>query len=686
MKSKLGILILGVLFAVNTRFVYSQSNTALAAGHSGTVSAVAYDPVKNYVLSAGMDGFLGIWDVSNNAAMDRFQVSPYAVRLMSLRPGKTHAALMESDGVGVHRISVWDYGRKENLFTLRFQDPIIFINYSAGGNFLMATRNGRTGVIFIHSETGEILDSPPDQRAISFAATGKSERTMMTYAVSGRISYWELNTGREIQNCTAPINLESPILVGNNRYLCGIDSRGLVVVDAVTGKEIARDPHAVRGALFPTAASDPAGPLEFMYRGILNNSPQAGAANLIHYTLGLQPATPQDNLERDRRSDSSMPLISCGAGIAGGAIALGTVDGGIWLLAADDAEGQAMHRLTLISISAAAVSGNSLALITGDTVNHGPQISIIPQDYRLVQNGTAITLEDSRNNTRISGDSGVAAGSPGRFIVWQTENTRSVPILINGAGAPERRDTVLERALFRHPLRSVSLLGNQALFLDTTGTITMVSTDSGAGTFTYTAADPLAVTFYDNRNIIIGQTAAANMAPFLLVNTLTQETTPFIYPAAAGAVLYRAPNGMVYGGVVEGSPERAVTSLLLLDIGRPSASRRLLEYPGEDTTCIIAQSGLSLATTMGGNGPTLLNNRGIIPFARSPSLPEDLIGNDTYFILRGKDGSISWYNPDNGSLLARLRLLEREWILEITDGSSSGPIAPRSLRGPVNRN
>lgn len=683
MKSKLGILIFGVLFAVNTRFVYSQAGGALAAGHSGTVSAVAYDPVKNYVLSAGMDGFLGIWDVRNNAAADRFQVSPYAVRLMSLRPGKTQAALAESDGLGVHRISVWDYGRKENLFTLRFQDPIIFINYSAGGNFLMATRNGRTGVIFIHPETGEILDSPPDlSGAISFAATGKSERTMMTYAVSGRISYWELNTGREIQSCTAPINLESPVLFGNNRYLCGIDSRGLVVVDAVTGKEIARDPHAVRGALFPTAASDPAGPFEFMYRGILNNSPQAGAANLIHYTI-----TPQGNLESvTKGAFSAMPLISGSAGIAAGAIALGTVDGGIWLLAADDTEGRAMHRLTLTSISAAAVSGNSLAFITEDKANHGSKVSFIPQDYRLLQNGTAITLEDSRNNTRVSGDSGLPAAAPGRFIVWQTENTRSFPILINGAGAPERRDTVLERALFRHPLRSVSLLGNQALFLDTTGTITMVSTDSGAGTFTYTAADPLAVTFYDNRNIIIGQTATANMAPFLLVNTLTRETTPFIYPAAAGTVLYRAPNGMVYGNVVDGSPEQAVTSLLLLDIGRPSASRRLLEYPGEDTTCIIAQSGLSLATTMGGNSPTLLNNRGIIPFARSPSLPEDLIGNDTYFIIRGKDGSISWYNPDNGSLLARLRLLEREWILEITDGSSSGPIAPRSLRGPVNRN
>jgi hypothetical protein len=196
--------------------------------------------------------------------------------------------------------------------------------------------------------------------------------------------------------------------------------------------------------------------------------------------------------------------------------------------------------------------------------------------------------------------------------------------------------------------------------------------------FTYTATDPLDISFYDNQNIIIGQAAPPQRSPFLLVNTVTQETVPFIYPATVGAKLYRAPDGRVYSGVVDGSPDRAVTSLLLLNIERPSASTRLLEYPGEDTSFIIAKSGQSLAVAIGGNGPTLHSAQGFIPFKQAPSLPENLIGSDRYFIVLGKDGSVSWHNPDSGALLARLSLLEREWILETADGTT--------LRGPVNKN
>jgi WD40 repeat protein len=639
----------------------------LAAGHTGTVSAMTYDPVRNYILSAGMDGFLGIWNVRNNSAMDRFQVSPYAIRSMILRPGKSQVALVESDGVGVYRISAWDYGLKQNLFTLRFRDPITFITYSASGNFLIVARSARNGVVFIHPETGEVLDSPPNQTgAVSFAATGRSERTMMSYASSGQITYWALDTGGAIQNSVAPANLLNPILFGNNRYLCGIDSNGLVVVDAVTGREIVRDLHVVRGKLFPVSSSDL---LEFMYLGTMDNSANRGHITLVHYTI-----TTQGTLEGKNRSTfSAMPLISSGVTAAAGAVALGTVDGGIWLFEVNDREPRAMNRVKLTQISSAAISGDSLAFVTEDK-----RLSILPLDYRALRDRDTITLEDGRGNTHISGDSAMGAGTPGRFLFWQADNTRSFPILVTGAGTPERQDVILGRMALRQPLRSVSLLGNQALFLDSVGNITLLSTETGISTFTYTATDPLDVSFLDNETIIIGHSDLSQTSPFLVVNTVTQETVPFIYPSTVGATLYRSSGGAVYGGVVEGSSDSATTALLLLDIENPSASTRLVEYQGEDTSFIIAQSGRSVASTIGGNGPTLHSSRGFVPFERSPSLPVNLIGSEMYFIVLGRDGSMSWHNPVTGSFLARLRLLETEWILETADR--------RQLRGPLQKN
>ncbi|MFP3041933.1 WD40 repeat domain-containing protein [Treponema primitia] len=654
-----GLFILTTLFIA--QFAYSQSSgrnvdpATLAAGHSGVVSVVAFDPVRNYILSAGMDGFLGIWNVRTNSAVDRFQVSPYAVRSMIQRPGKSQVALLESDGVGVYRISTWDYGLKRNLFTLRFRDPVTFINYSAGGNFLMVARSARSGVVFIHPETGEVLDSPPDQTGtIAFSATGRSERTMMTYASSGQITYWELNTGRSIQDSVAPANLTSPIIFGNNRYLSGIDSNGLIVLDAVTGREIARDRHVAKGKLFPVSSSDL---LEFMYLGTLDNSTN-GSITLTHYTI-----TTQGTLEgKNRTTFSRMPLISSGVTIAAGAVALGTVDGGVWMFEVNDREPRAMGRVKLTQVSSVAISGDSLAFMTEDK-----HLSIIPVDYQSLMDRDTITLEDARGNTQISGDSAMGFGAPGRFLFWQTDNTRTYPILVTGAGTRERTDIILGRLALRHSLRSVSLLGNQALFVDSAGSITVLSTDTGSSKFTYAATDPLDISFLDSENIIIGHSDLSQTSPFLVVNTVTEETVPFIYPSTVGAKLYRSADGAVYGGVVEGSSNSATTALLLLNTEHPADSTRLVEYKGEDTSFIIAQSGQSVASTIGGNGPTLHSNRGFIPFERGPSLPINLIGSERYFIVLGRDGSISWHNPATGSLLARLRLLETEWILETAD-------------------
>jgi hypothetical protein len=658
-----GIYLLAMLLTV--RFVYPQPSSkrldpaTLAAGHSGAVSSMAFDSVRNCVLTAGMDGFLGIWDMRTLSATDRFQASPYPIRSMILRPGKSQVALVESDGVGTYRISAWDYALKRNLFTLRFRDPITFINYSGAGSFLIVGRSARTGVVFIHPETGVALDSPRNQTGnIIFAATGKSERTMMTYATAGRLAYGELNTGKVIQDSVAPPNMGNPILFGNNRYLSGIDANGLVVLDAVTGKELARDRNVERGRLFPVASSDL---LEFLYLGTMNNSASRGNIILTHYTI-----TTRGTLEGSNQTAfSAMPLISDGVGAGGGAIALGTVDGGVWIFGPTQSTPQAMNKAMLTRINSAAVSGDNLAFLTEDQ-----RISILPLDYYLLRERSTMFLESARGNSHISGD----PSTKGRFLLWQSNDIRSYPILINGAGTPERTDVVLSRLALRHPLRYASLLDNQILLLDSVGNINLASVGTGESKFTYTATDPLDISFMDRENIIIGQADLNQNSPFLLVNTVTEETVPFNYPATVGAKLYRSSDGSVYGGVVEGSSDSAITTLLLLDVDNPDASRRLVEYQGEDTTFIIAQSGGSVASTLGGNGPTLHSNQGFVAFERTPSLPVNLLGSEKYFIVLGQDGSISWHNNATGSLLARLRLLETEWILDTPDrGRVRGP-------------
>ncbi|MDR3248926.1 MAG: hypothetical protein LBT39_09095, partial [Treponema sp.] len=236
----------------------------IPGGHRGRVNIIQNDGER--LLSAGEDGFLEIWDLTRRQAVLRFQLTGLPIISMVCRPGKKEIACIESDGLGQYRISVWDYGVQRNLFTLRFRDPVRSVSYSAGGNFLIITRSGSTGIVLTDPETGELLLDPrnisPDfPSSVSFAVIGRTERTMLVYSPMGNLSYWELRREGTLQllpsmdssarpvNFNIPAELSSPVLFGNNRFFAGFAGRELVILRADTGEEIARDSFPSTGTL-----------------------------------------------------------------------------------------------------------------------------------------------------------------------------------------------------------------------------------------------------------------------------------------------------------------------------------------------------------------------------------------------------------------------------------------------------
>ena len=216
--------------------------------HRGPVTAIVSS--GNTIISAGEDGFLEFWNISGGIATERFQVSPYSITAMAMKPGFDELCIVESDGLGLYRVSAWDYRTRRNIFTLRFRDTISYITYSSGGNFIIAARTGRTGLVFIDSVSGDILQSPQLLTGtIGLAVTGRSERNMVVYLASGAISYWDLDTGSETNRFNVPPNLYSPVLFGNSRYLAGVNAQGLAVINAVSGEVLARETNVPDGSI-----------------------------------------------------------------------------------------------------------------------------------------------------------------------------------------------------------------------------------------------------------------------------------------------------------------------------------------------------------------------------------------------------------------------------------------------------
>jgi hypothetical protein len=618
-------------------------------GHRGAVSALIPDGEK--ILSAGEDGFLEIWNTRTGAAEERIQLSPYRINAMVRRPGKPEICLIESDGLGLYRISVWNYQSRINLFTLRFRDPISYVTYSAGGNFLIAARSGRTGLVFIDPETGDVLQSPRELTGIvSFAATGRSERNMIVYFPGGVLSYWDLVSGTETGRFQVPPNIMSPIIFGNNRLFAGLDAEGLVVLDAVSGTVLARDASIRRGAVLSAGEEG----TEFVCL-----AENGGASEVYRFAV--------DNagrlLVRERRVLPGEIPAAAVAAFSGG-IALGTADGGLWLM---DQRGppRQMTVKNQRKIVEAAVSGPVIAFITEDGFR-----GFLPRDYFRLAVSDPVNLEQNGAYTRIVPFPG-EDGTEG-FLFWQDEHTRLPPMIRpagNGGSA-----FALQSFPFRFPLRAAAAFGGKILFLDSAGNISVVTVNLAAQTgtlsFSFSSIGSMDAAFVDGENIILGRSAVSGNSSFLLINIVTGETVPLAYPSSAGVRVYRGASGTVYGAAVDQEEGALRTSIIRLDAKNLSLPARLVEYQGEDTLFTLAESSGTPASTLGSDSAALFSSQGMRNFERSPGLPVRLVDGGPFFIAVDGDGNICWYDPPSGKLLAFFRLYETEWILQQYQGGS----------------
>jgi hypothetical protein len=381
---------------------------------------------------------------------------------------------------------------------------------------------------------------------------------------------------------------------------------------------------------------------------------------------------------RERRNLTGIPPVSC-AVTAGDVSVLGTA-GGSALSVGRNGALRTLSTAKRILVREAGASGGILAFI-----NENSTAGFIPLDFAAIADNDTIALERCENFTRIEGapeDPGTAGASGAAFLFWQSDTARYSPALRqipNRAAGPGARSLTvggirqalagsaslgLDKQPLKFPLRSVSVLDGELLFLDSAGTIRVLSAKTGDEIFSFSAAGSLDAAFLDRANIVIGRSAVSGNTPFLRVSIETGETVPLPYPASIGARIYRGASGTLYGAAIDGSSSTAKTSVLRIDPQQPAASRRLMEFQGEDTGFGIVECGGALASTIGGDGASLYGSRGLIPFERSPGLPIRLVNGGGCFVTIDADGNISWHGNQAGEMRALLRLYENTWVLE----------------------
>jgi hypothetical protein len=582
------------------------------------------------------DGYIVIWDENQSSPVERFQLTIYKIDKIVSHPVKEEICIIEAGGTGNYRISAWDYALKKRLFSLYSAEPVTYINYSGSGNFIIAAGLGESNLTLIDSQTGKITaahdtDSGINRNPIAFAATGRAERNMLIYQredgdsflyekqhdlSGGRILYYDLESGSVTGEFQAPGNLSNPVILRNNNFLAGINSQGLLIIDAASGEITDRIENIETDSLLFSSSE-----------GLYCLGGKDTETTVSRFSLG-------DNGKIIRQE--RLP-ISFNTGQAN--------------------SGQ-------IRITEIAAGRKTIAFLTEDG-----DLCFLPLDYRdLSSGGKPESLIHSRKEryTRITYVS-EAGKDRDRYILWQTLNTGTAPQLIT-AGLQSDGE-LLNQLTGRFPLRSIVSFNEKILVLDASGNLSvrnMADTRSRPD-FTFTSAGATDAAFINDENIILSRNVS-NMSPFLSVNIRTGETLPVNYGAQTALYLYSGKSGKIYAEAVELQADRFKTTVIDLfpapDRTRNPSPLKIFEYLPEANHLSIAESAGQLAIACDSEGAFIFTGE-VVNFERTNALPLKLLGCDNFFLSVDSEGSIAWHDNTTGKLLALFSLYREKWTLNL---------------------
>ncbi|MDR0382657.1 MAG: WD40 repeat domain-containing protein [Spirochaetaceae bacterium] len=650
----------------------------VAPAHRGAVNFIAVDETGR-VLSAGEDGFIGIWDSNEMRARERFQLSSCPVEKIAARPGKSEVAAYESDGLWFYRVSVWDYVKKERLFSISFTEPVLFCGYTAKGKYLVLGFND--GFSFYNPKNGELRGGRLGGCPVTFATSSPTERTLQTYSPSGALSYWDIDNLTLSRSFSVPANLDSPLAFGSYRFLAGQDEKELFVIDAVSGRILYKTP-SIQGGVLLCADGDES--LFFRLSPAYGEDGEDEGFTREDFAVGVSGDTGDAYGDDDgseglvRRVETFIKAeaaFSAAAPLGESRALTGFDDGRLAVCAEGSTDFFLFRNQTLLTDAAAAADGG-IAFTDGN--GRG---AFIPSGFYEKPEADSVILFDSGTANRVATDDGKT------FLFWRYGagadggSARDFPFAKTFEEQGARDAVAIGDSGALRRLRSASIYGKNALFLDFSGGITVFSLEDRRPVFSYAAALSLDAAFVDGRGMLIARGSEAEpAAPFLLVDYVSGETLPEEYPASMAFMLYKNRRNSIFSAVLRSVERRIKTEVIKFDTQNPRNSPVILSYDGEDTEFSFIEYGADderYAATAGGEGAFIISDGDLTFAGRAPAFPQKLLPLNGSFAALDGDGSLAWYDGTSGKLLAMLRLYEDEWLLSTVNGTARGRLEPR---------
>ena len=629
----------------------SETNTRsiVNTGHTGAVLGLEFDDRRKLLFSAGSDGTVRVWNAAASLLLRKLMVTHLGTQLLAVNPAAPQVAVVVTDGTGSFFLSVWDWEKERQLFRVSLKEAPLFLRFSAMGSFLVYAESTWQSLKILHAGDGTPFAFHPEGFGIvGFAEMSRSEKTIMTYQVSGSISYWDLATGQRTLDLPSVAYLSGIRMSNDRRLIVGTTGREVVAIDTVTGAARVRAELQGAASLDISSAGDEIAVL-------------TAGGKLIRWGVSGDALVPRGTPPRDFE----------GSRVCYGADMLFLADptGELRSLTATGEETRFGKNLL------ANIGGFDAA---GDFLTLGSREWIRVFSTGLLAGASSLAylrsfLVPNPWTSRI----GLAFLPAAKLLAWRADDvTPELSVLdFSGAGEHETVPAVF-RGLetgFRAPLTDVHVLGDTVIGIETGGVVRLTDAATGVSRFDLQITGVSTAIASSPTELVIGRNSTASSGSLMRVSTRTRET-----------VAIRNRNVYTYSILLD--PGGGSEGPILYSVGvDPSGATNLLRHEGPgferetlldsiteedlDASLALDPDTHVLYAALGRDRIVSWDGSQLSTIAAENAVPLRLVARHRLLYSLNKDSTVTVLNSSSGAWLAQISLFaDGEWCALFRDG------------------
>lgn len=206
------------------------------SGHRGAVLALDYDDGRKLLFSTGADGTVRIWDPVARVLIRSLTVTNLRVGMVAADPAATQVAVLVTDGIHFFSVEVWDWEQEKRLYQIPLDDAPLFIRYSASGRYILFSTPSWKSLRIVDAGSGKPVPVPAEESGIvELARLSRTEKVLMTYRLTGSLSYFDLASGRLLEKRDTVPQISHARISHDLSFMVGSTDTGIFRIDLGTG-------------------------------------------------------------------------------------------------------------------------------------------------------------------------------------------------------------------------------------------------------------------------------------------------------------------------------------------------------------------------------------------------------------------------------------------------------------------